>query len=299
MPESLLPQTTHRKRSHIQAPGYVHDAAVQAWLNQHFFVDRGYPIPVVFSTPMDAFAEYTRLWKDVQNNPFKYLLNLRDEEGRAVYEQYPGNVRYPLIAVKRGRMRPAFTRSFSLHQNRRVGYLSVSKDIVRDDLSMVAQAQYASAWDFDYQIDFLSARPDTMHIIASDLMRVFHLVTGSVSCRIPVSYPGAFGDGQKACWMYLNGDVETVVSDQTEQKPVEYRVSVQVTIQGYNPDLDVTLVPALWFLEVQTSAPLALGALQTLYPDCLPAVTTDLRENSEGANVTFEALQNLPPITRD
>src|SRR3974390_3038558 len=77
-----------------------HELALAAWLNQKFILRQGYPIPVVFASPMDAFTKLQNLWK-LEKNPFSYLFNLVDDKGTPLYEPYPAVPRYPLLSVMR------------------------------------------------------------------------------------------------------------------------------------------------------------------------------------------------------
>ena len=61
----------------------VHELALARWLHQNFQTRPGYPTPVVFATPMDAFAEFDRLFASA-NNPFAYLL--KDVNGKKIGE---------------------------------------------------------------------------------------------------------------------------------------------------------------------------------------------------------------------
>ena len=287
IPEAPLPFFQKRAREVRLSPSYVHDLALQAWLNARFFVADGYPIPVVFSTPMGAFSEANLLWRNA-NNPFAALLGLKDECGASVYEPYPANIRYPIISVKRGEYAPSTARSWSLHRNRRMYYPTESADVTRNDLHTVAQNQMPSGWDFSYQIEIHSTRPDTQFLMVDTLMSAFSLVTGRASARIPVAYPGHFGINTTSCWMTLAGNVVPIVEDATNDMPTLYRVSATVTVEGYRPDLDVSLRPALWYLAAGT-LPLPDGQLRVLYPQ------EDLR--TEGVNTSFLALPHLPPAT--
>ena len=82
IPHELLPVTRrHSDDLHLTAMR-VHEVALQAWCYRHFYVAEGYPVPVVFAWPMDAFGEFNKLWQSQNSNPFAYLLNLKDSEGR-------------------------------------------------------------------------------------------------------------------------------------------------------------------------------------------------------------------------
>ena len=68
-----------------------HELALQRWLNRVFQVREGYAIPVVFTSPMDAFSQFRQLWSR-DNNPFNYLLDLKDANGTPLYEPFPSPI---------------------------------------------------------------------------------------------------------------------------------------------------------------------------------------------------------------
>ena len=102
-----------------------HELNLQRWLSSRFFVREGYGVPVVFSTPMDAASHFKQLWSD-ENNPFKYLLELKDAEGTPLYEPHPSPIRYPLISVMRRGIRYRPYQNFSIHSWRHINWPTVS-----------------------------------------------------------------------------------------------------------------------------------------------------------------------------
>src|SRR5215831_4071325 len=104
-----------------------HELWLQRWLNAKFVVRWGVPCPVVFSTPLDAYSLFTRLWAD-SNNPFKYLLDAKDENGTPLYEPYPSPVRYPLISVMRKGVKLRPYQNFSVHRWQHVNWPTISDE---------------------------------------------------------------------------------------------------------------------------------------------------------------------------
>ncbi len=73
----------------------VHHVALQRWFNRRFLLREGVPCPVIFAGPMDAYAQFNRLWS-TPKNPYSYLSMLKDFPGLE-----PAPLRFPLIAVAR------------------------------------------------------------------------------------------------------------------------------------------------------------------------------------------------------
>ena len=280
---------TRAENSYVLSPSRIHEHALQAWMRR-FVVTEGYPVPVVFATPMTAFAEYTRLW-DSESNPFKYLTELKDGKGKPLYP-YPAPIRLPLINIKPLPMRQRPSQSYSIHRVRRQNYWSQSKDVLQSDLGNVAQSMYPSAWDFRFQLDHYCKRPDTQAQFIAALTKAFHIMTGGGSyCWLPVAYPGWF-EGHSLCRLVLDGDIEGVQEEDQQDRTYFFRTTVTLTLEGYVPDLDVRTVPALWFLTERLGSATP-EQLDSLYPGYLSR-TEDLREHNE--NRVFKALVDLPPV---
>ena len=280
---------TRAENSYVLSPTRIHEVALQAWLRR-FVVTEGYPIPVVFATPMTAFAEYTRLW-DGENNPFKYLTELKDNDGNPLYP-YPAPVRLPLINIKPLIHRQRPTQSYSIHRVRRQSYWTVDDDVLQSDLGNVAQGMYPSAWDFRWQLAHFCKRPDTQAQFVAALMKAFHIMTGGGSYTwVRVAYPGWF-EGHRLCRLLLDGDIEPVQEEDQQDRTYLFRTTVTLSLEGYVPDLDVRTVPALWYLTERYGCVATLDQVDALYPSSVTR-TEDLRVLGE--NRVFTSLTDLPP----
>ncbi len=289
MPEAPLPQVTTDALSWEDSPLYVHNQAFQAWLYRHFLISQGYPTPVVFATPQSAFAEYSKLWEQ-EESPFAYLRTLKDANGQAAYP-FPGPTRYPLLNVTRGSITPRFQQSFSMKYLRRLGYPTVAGSLTRADLGQIAQSRGPAAWDFRFQVDHFCTSPLTQMRFTHQLMRAFPVMTGSQYTFMRVVYPGWYGRCQSLIRLVLEGDIQNPIWEGTADEAQVQRTTFNVLVEGYAPDLDITLVPTLWHMDTG-ALPLSATALEDFYP-VAPRVSTDLRENAD--NPHFNSLPNLPP----
>ena len=225
-----------------------HELAMQAWLYSRFFVREGYPVPVVFGTPMDAFSRFKDLWSQA-NNPFSYLFDLKDENGTPLYEPHPAVPRYPLLSVMRKGWKYRTMQNYSIHQWRRLNWPTVSDDVKREDLGNVTVSDMPMAWDYRFQINFYSTRPDTQAFFIETLMREFNRTGGAPQTWIPISYPG-IGDHLIRLTM-ADESIEWQTPDEPEaDKIMEYSTSVNVTLEGYSIDTNFRVVPALWTLII-------------------------------------------------
>lgn len=293
LPRELLPQTQRRGVTSDITAGRVHELAIQKWFYSHFFVSEGYPVPLVFATPMDAFSVAAELWK-APNNPFKYLLDAKDANGTPLYEPYPANIRYPIISVKRLGWNPRINQSYGIHRYRHAGYPTVNKDVKQNDLGNVIVTRMPVAWDFRYQIDHFCTRPDTQAIFIQTVMRSIVWAAGAIQTWIPVVYPGYFGTGHPMCRLYLDGNIENATPDEPSDAQVEFRTSFTLVLEGYSPDLDQVLWPTLW-REIVGANPVSPEDLNTLFANPEVVIDEDLREHNE--NAVFKTLPDLPPVS--
>jgi len=250
-----------------------HELALQRWLNKIFLLRWGVPVPVVFTTPMDAFSLFNKLWSEA-NNPFKYLLDVKDECGNPVYQPHPQPVRYPIISVYRKGWHFRNSHNFSIHRMRWINYPTVSDaaelhesgthqqgvDLTRCNLAEVTTSRFPMAFDYRFQVDHFCNRPDTQAFFTSQLFREFWRTGGpQLQTWIKVSYPG-FGD--KLIRLYIDGDIQNMTPEEPEQdKNVEFRTSFTVVVEGYDLDLNYRIYPALWYLIMRegTAPPEALN----------------------------------------
>lgn len=225
-----------------------HELAMQAWLYSRFFVREGYPVPVVFGTPMDAFSKFQDLWSSA-DNPFKYLYDLKDSNGTPLYEPYPSVPRYPLISVSRKGWKYRTSQNYSIHQWRHLNWPTVAKDVKRENLGYVTVSDMPMAWDYKFQITYYSMRPDTQAFFIEAFMREFNRTGGTPQTWIPVQYPGV---GQHLIRLYLADEsLDWATPEEPEpDKIVEYKTAINVTLEGYSIDVDFKSVPALWTLNV-------------------------------------------------
>lgn len=277
-----------------------HELALQVWLNKLFFVREGYPVPVVFTNPMDAFSHFQTLWADT-NNPFKYLLDAKDENGTPLYLPYPSPVRYPIISVHRKGWRYRTYQNFSIHRFRKInwptvastgqpvnGVPNVGTGLRKIDLGNVTTSRMPMAWDYRFQIDHFCMRPDTQAFYMEQLMEEFWRTGGNPQTWIKVAYPGW---GTKLIRLYLEGDVESLTPEEPEDgKHVEFRTSVTVVMEGFDVDLRYKIYPAFWTLVFRSGASVDPYSLQEVFE-----VVGTADERIKNANPTLDSRPNVPP----
>lgn len=280
-----------------------HELALQSWLNKIFVLRWGVPVPVVFTSPMDAFSTFSRLWSEA-NNPFQYLLEAKDSDGNPLYQPHPAPVRYPLISVHRKGWKLRAHQNFSIHRMRWINWPTVSDagadfygthhqgtELTRCNLGEVTTSRFPMAFDFRYQIDHFCNRPDTQAFFISQLFREFWR-TGGVQPQtwMVVKYPGM---GDKLVRLYIDGDVESLTEEEPQDgKNVEYRASFTLVMEGYDLDLDYRIYPALWRLILREgSAP--PGALDAAFEF---VGTVDLREQAANPTISYrDTVSVMPP----
>jgi len=280
-----------------------HELALQLWLNRIFTLRWGAAVPVVFTSPMDAFSLFSQLWSEA-NNPFKYLLDVKDANGVPLYQPYPAPVRYPVISVYRKGWKLRQSHNFSIHRMRWINWPSVSNpgpgvygvanngtNFTECGMGNVTTSRFPMAFDYRFQIDHFCNRPDTQAFFLSQLFREFWRTGGpQLQTWIKVSYPG-FGD--KLVRLFIDGDVENLTPEEPEDsKNVEFRTSFTVVVEGYEIDLDYRIYPALWNLILREgSAP----------PEAVNAAfdfigTVSLREQPDSTIVDYrEQVTVMPP----
>lgn len=285
-----------------------HELAVQYWLSRWAIVREGYPVPVVFSSPLDALSHFAQLWAR-DNNPFNYLLDLKDETGKPLYEPHPSPVRYPLISVKRLGWKYRTEQNFSIHRWRHVNWPTVSDagpvipgkeqlgtGLERRDLGEVMTARRPMAWNYSFQIDHYCNRPDTQAFFIDQLMDQLWRTGGTPQTWIEVDYPGY---GKMLVRLYLAGDIDnTTPETPANDGYMEFRTSVTVVLEGFNVDTRFKIYPAFWTLifgegssdagSSDAGGPLPPDQLQILF-------TEDSRRYSE--NPTVLSRPGMPPLT--
>lgn len=277
-----------------------HELALRLWLYQTFFVREGYPVPVVFTSPMDAFASFSRLWAE-DKNPFQYLLELKDEHGTPLYEPHPAPVRYPLISVHRKGFRYRQYQNFSIHNWQHVNWPTVSDevgvvsgkeqqgtDLTRCDLGNVTVSRRPQAWDYRFQVDHWCMRPDTQAFFVERLIKQMWRTGGTPQTWIVVSYPG-YGD--MLVRMFIEGDIENATPEEPEEgKNVEFRTTFTLVLEGFSMDIDFKIVPALWTLITGANVPDPV----TLENAFVIVSETNLR--LRGKNPTLAKREHVPAV---
>jgi hypothetical protein len=237
----------------------VHALALSRWLNTRFMLREGMPVPVLFTAPMDAFAQFNRLWRE-PNNPFGYLQELVRSQGATTgaaggTSLTPAQLRFPLLSVDWRRMRYRTEQSYASRVNRRLYWPTVndtSQGLTLNDLGNVAQARMPAAWTFTYQVDFWCARPDTQALYVKQLTNSFKVMSAGVpQTFIPVAYPGYMGTLAER--LVLASDIDDLTEKEPAETEVRYRTSVQLELDGYAVDQNVTVVPTVWNLELTVS----------------------------------------------
>jgi len=266
-----------------------HELALQQWFYGTFFVRAGYPIPVVFGTPMDAFGNFQILFSRA-DSPFNYLFDLKDDAGNPLYEPSPSTLRYPLISIlrKSWRLRPEM--SYGLHQFRHMNWPTVSADVQRSDLATVATSFMPMGWDFRFQIDHFAMRPDTQAYFINMLFRALAVGGGTPQTWIRIHFPAL---GWQKVRLYMDGDLENSTKEEPEdQKHMEFRTTVNLVMEGYSIDQDIEFKPAFWKLIIR-------GSEESASPQEISAAfssqfetTMDLR--AEEKNPTLDARPNVP-----
>jgi hypothetical protein len=263
-----------------------HELALQRWLNRLFIVREGYPVPVVFATPMDAFSQFTRLWS-AANNPFQYLLNAVDDDGTPLYQPYPAPVRYPLLSVYRKGFKYRSYQNFSIHKYRHINWPTISDDVGRCELGNVTTSKMPMAWDYRFQLDFFCNRPDTQAFFVEKLMREMYKTGGTPQTWMLCKYPAW---GNQLIRVYIDGDIENTTPEEPEADAnVEFRTTVNIVVEGFSLDLDFKIEPAFWYLIFGTGSvdPITLErAFEPIRED-----DVRIRDN----NVTMLARENVPP----
>lgn len=271
-----------------------HELWLQRWFYGHFFVRAGYPVPLVFSTPMDAFSTFNKLWNDTPN-PFAYLFALKDDNGTPLYEPYPSPVRYPLISVMRKGVKFRPYQNFSIHNWRHINWPTISDPqtvpgtnqqgttLTKMDLAHVTTSRMPMAFDYRFQVDFFSLRPDTQAFFMEKLMNQFWRSGGSVlQTWMSIEYPGW---GKQYIRLYIDGDIDNTVPEEYQDKQVEFRVSFTLAIEGFSVDVDYRVKPALWMLVPFSGTPEELDNLLAV------KLAIDLRP---GYNPVLESRLDVP-----
>ena len=273
-----------------------HELAIQRWLNTWAFVREGYPVPVVFTSPLDAFSHFAQLWQR-DSSPFAYLLELKDADGRPLYEPHPSPIRYPLLSVHRRGWKYRTGQNFSIHRWRHINWPTVSDEgppipgkeqigtgLTRHDLGEVTTARRPMAWDYRFQIDHYCNRPDTQAFFIEQFMQQMWRTGGVPQTWITVPYPG-YGD--MLVRLFLEGDIENMTPEEPpQQQYVEFRTTLNIVLEGFDVDIRYKIYPALWTVVIGTGGEVDPEQLEVVF-------TKDVRKGNE--NPTLDSRPNVPP----
>lgn len=277
-----MPDATLNVRSGLlssQSMRY-HELYLSRWFSTWAYVREGYPVPTVFGAPMDAFGHFQQLWSGA-DNPFSYLLELKDAKGTPLYLPHPAPVRYPLISVFRKGWKYRTSQNFSIHRWARINWPTVSDDVSKCDLGNVTTSRMPMAFDYRFQIDHFCSRPDSQAFFIDAFFYEMWRTGGALQTWIPIEYPGW---GTQLVRMYLDGDIDSTTPEEpADGSQVEYRTTINLVVEGFMVDLKFKILPALW-------------TLITGYGGVDPRrLSEDLRARPN--NVTLDSRDNVPDGT--
>lgn len=264
----------------------VNGLAIMRWMNQKFMIREGMPCPVLFAAPMDAYAQFNRLWS-AENNPYSYLRELEEFPGLE-----PAQLRFPLISIDWLRMRYRPEQSYATRVNRRLYWPtinSVQEGVTLADLGNVAQARMPSAWTHTYQVDFWCARPDTQAIFAKQLTNAFKVMSaGTPQTFIPVVYPGYFG--ALAERLVLSETVDNLTNREENDTEVRYRTSFTLDLEGYAVDQTRVITPTVWRI-LSTGSVVDPESLNIAFA----SAGIDLRDYAVENPIVIQRSTDMPP----
>jgi hypothetical protein len=284
-PDALPPQPVHDRFDKHVSGMRIHEIAVQRWLNKRFIHQAGFPMAVIFSKPMSAFADFRKEWSDT-SGPYAYLTQAKDKEGKPLFQPYPGPVPYPLISVNRSGWSFAPQRNFGSQWYRHAGWVDPSKDMTKFKLAVVREQRMPQAWDYHFQIDHYCLRADQQAHFIQELQLGFFPSAAAPNTWIKAVYPDIFG--KRLIRVVLDGDI----TDNTEVEPQEgyrvYRTTINLLIEGWTFEPDFTYVNAFW---KQIDQVVAINPAKILAVYEGPA---DQRPTEE--NGIFNNAPNMPPV---
>lgn len=221
-----------------------HDLALQRWLNGTFDVVEGYPVPVIFASPMDAFSEFARLWS-LDNNPYRYLYEAKNEYGEPLYEPYPSNVRYPVISVSKSGWSYRPNQSTTYREWRPFAWVTVDENPSRQDVGMAMIRMRPSAWDYTYKIVFLCTRQDTQARFVQQFIDAMDLSASAAQTFVNVAYPSPGVVIQER--LMLSGNIDDLTEREPgPDRPVIFQTGLTLTIEGFSVKTSWDEVPVLW-----------------------------------------------------
>ena len=284
-----VPLQRHNRFNLELTPVRIHALALNRWFQKNLWVAEGYPVPVIFATPMDAFSKFNLLWSS-DKNPFAYLNDVNSPHVD------PANPKFPLISVNFKSMALRRSQNYGSRTFRRVDWRTVSglsDGLTKSNLGTVTSARYPQAWDFQYQIDIWTMRPDTQSILIDQVVEGFKIGGGDAQTFISVAYPGYMGLTGVRC--YLNGDIQDTTEKDPNDSAMRYRTTFNLVLEGWRPDLDLSFVPTLWYAVFGQEAvdPQNLSNYYDIHAGM--GYGEDLRTTL--MNPVFNSRTNLPPDT--
>lgn len=238
---------------------------------------------------MDAYSHYEKLWASQENNPFKYLLQAKDENGAPLYQPHPQQPKYPLLSVmsKGWEFRPQD--NYSTHR-RVVGYPTTSSNVIRSDMGETMVAQRPMAWNFTYQIDHHCREKKTVAKFVQSLMKAFWRSQGQLQTWVKINFPDYWGP-QYVRLIVPGNRIENLTPEEVPDNEVlVYRVSLPVTLEGYIPDINVKILPNMWKLVLSHSESVTPNVSTVLFN-----TTYDLREVETNPRLDNADRKEIPP----
>jgi hypothetical protein len=243
----------------------LHGFALRRWFYRNFLLREGFPIPVVYAVPMDAFAEFRRLWTDT--NSLDYLKSTNAQ----ALGVWPQNIVTPLISfVFTGdKYRPDLTASTRV--NRTYAWVTAGNPAKTsiNQLGNVQQVRYSQAAEFNFQVDFWCQKPETQAIFYEQLAQAFRVSSaGTRQTWVTVPYPVTHGTQNVR--LIQTSDTSNLTESQSapEGNIVMYHTSFTVSIEGYYPDRTSFIVPTAWYMGLSITqnnpSPLELTTLYLL-----------------------------------
>jgi hypothetical protein len=281
----------------------IHELCILRWLNKAFIFKEGYPIPVIFATPRDAHAEFLKLWK-LENNPFRYLTEMKDANGKQVFPPYPPTVVYPLISVARLNWNLRLSQSYGHFTDRTAYYPTINGNgtvgsdgiaigngtVTQDDMAWAASVNRPTAWDFRFQIDHYCNQPQTQSIFVNRVMKEFR---NNGYTFLMARYP--FPHTRQFVRCYLESGIENVNNDALPDQNQEIRTSFTIVVEGYHMDYETNFSPVMWSVglgqEKTTVDPSTLS--QWFDFNDIYGGLEDVRVGQ--ANPAIQSRANLPP----
>ena len=242
-------------------------------------------MPVVYAVPMDAFAEFSKLW--ASTNSYDYLKS----SDPSVQKVWPQNTVTPLISFSFTGDHYRSDLSSNTRVNRTYSWLTAGNPSQNkiSDLGNVQQVRYSQSADFNFQVDFWCQKPQTQAVFYEQLAQAFRVSSAGVrQSWVTVPYPVTHGTQNVR--LIQTSDVQSVTESSMapEGNIVMYHTSFTVSIEGYYPDRTSYVVPTLWYLtlSLDNPGPTDLSTLYLLNNYVLPS--------GQISNPTLALRTNLP-----